>query len=236
MVKSVDQNEQPSPPHSEKICRSSAASSSSCKYKGVRRRKWGKYVSEIRLPNSRERIWLGSYDTAEKAARAFDAALFCLRGRKAKFNFPDNPPEIPNGGSLSPGAIQDAAALFAQSAHMDPPVSRVHNSDSQSDSSSASDVFLLNVGSPSTSLSYGAAHMDNEFLEIPLDHAFLDQFLAVGNENNVPDYGLFSGFDDFSIPHVDYYCPDTNNSEGISSPLWDFQDLISPTFLSKKLW
>ena len=45
----------------------------------MRKRKWGKWVSEIRLPNSRGRIWLGSHDTQEKAARAFDAALYCLR-------------------------------------------------------------------------------------------------------------------------------------------------------------
>ncbi|QHO57580.1 Ethylene-responsive transcription factor [Arachis hypogaea] len=70
---------------------------SDLKYKGVRKRKWGKYVSEIRLPNSRQRIWLGSYDTAEKAARAFDAAMFCLRGAAAKFNFPGAPPEIAGG-------------------------------------------------------------------------------------------------------------------------------------------
>ncbi|CAN4097707.1 unnamed protein product [Withania somnifera] len=83
------------------------------KYKGVRLRKWGKWVSEVRLPNSRERIWLGSYDTAEKAARAFDAAQFCLRGRKAKFNFPDSPPDISGGQRLSPAEIQAAAAKFA---------------------------------------------------------------------------------------------------------------------------
>ncbi|OVA11461.1 AP2/ERF domain [Macleaya cordata] len=90
-----------------------SSSSSSSQYKGVRKRKWGKWVSEIRLPNSRERIWLGSYDTPEKAARAFDAALFCLRGRGAKFNFPDNPPEIPGGQSLSRSEIQAAAAKYA---------------------------------------------------------------------------------------------------------------------------
>ncbi|KAF2304254.1 hypothetical protein GH714_028921 [Hevea brasiliensis] len=83
------------------------------KYKGVRKRKWGKWVSEIRLPNSRERIWLGSFDTAEKAARAFDAALYCLRGREAKFNFPDNPPDIAGGQSLSPQEIQVVAARYA---------------------------------------------------------------------------------------------------------------------------
>ncbi|XP_073132465.1 ethylene-responsive transcription factor ERF017-like [Henckelia pumila] len=208
MVKSVAQNEQPS--------------ESACKYKGVRRRKWGKYVSEIRLPNSRERIWLGSHDTAEKAARAFDAALFCLRGRKAKFNFPDNPPEIPGGQSLSPGAIQDAAARFAQSGHTGQPVSKTTDN---SDSLSSSDLFPQNVGSPSTSVSDGVAQLDNDFSEMPLDIAFLDRILVVGSENNVPECGLFSEFDDFLIPHVDYSWldTDTNTNEGIiSSSLWNF--------------
>lgn len=73
-------------------CSNTNNSSSTNKlYRGVRKRKWGKWVSEIRLPNSRERIWLGSYDTQEKAARAFDAALYCLRGSNASFNFPDTP-------------------------------------------------------------------------------------------------------------------------------------------------
>ncbi|KAL6606804.1 hypothetical protein ACP70R_042457 [Stipagrostis hirtigluma subsp. patula] len=68
------------------------------RYKGVRRRRWGRWVSEIRLPNSRERIWLGSYDTPEKAARAFDAAYVCLRGVPPDdadgLNFPGSPPAV----------------------------------------------------------------------------------------------------------------------------------------------
>lgn len=83
------------------------------RYKGVRLRKWGKWVSEIRLPNSRERIWLGSYDSPEKAARAFDAALYCLRGRHAQFNFPDSPPEIPGAQGLTHQEIRAVAARFA---------------------------------------------------------------------------------------------------------------------------
>ncbi|KAI3893981.1 hypothetical protein MKX03_025287 [Papaver bracteatum] len=49
-------------------------------YKGVRMRKWGKWVSEIRVPKSRDMIWLGSYETAEKAAKAYVAVVFCITG------------------------------------------------------------------------------------------------------------------------------------------------------------
>jgi hypothetical protein len=82
-------------------------------FMGIRMRKWGKWVSEIRMPNSKGRIWLGSYDTPEKAARAYDFAVYCLRGSKAKFNFPYSPPEFPCASSLSPPQIQAGAAKFA---------------------------------------------------------------------------------------------------------------------------
>ncbi|OVA19328.1 AP2/ERF domain [Macleaya cordata] len=85
-------------------------------FKGVRMRKWGRWVSEIRVPQSRSRIWLGSYDTAEKAARAYDAALYCLRGSQGKFNFPnDKRPELPDGSSttFSKTEIKAVASRFA---------------------------------------------------------------------------------------------------------------------------
>ncbi|KAL2458895.1 ethylene-responsive transcription factor Related to AP22-9-like [Forsythia ovata] len=84
------------------------------RFKGVRMRKWGKWVAEVRQPNSRDRIWLGSYDTAEEAARAYDAAVFCLRGPTAVMNFPDDPPDILSGCELSPPQIQVAASRHAR--------------------------------------------------------------------------------------------------------------------------
>ncbi|CAH8355864.1 unnamed protein product [Eruca vesicaria subsp. sativa] len=150
-------------------------SSLQSKYKGVRKRKWGKWVSEIRLPNSRERIWLGSFDTPEKAARAFDAAQFCLRGCKSDFNFPDNPPSISGGRSLTPPEIREAAARYANIAQDDVISTRGEESglsEIRPESPSVSEVDM----SSATTLDY--------------DLSFLDTLPS--------DFGMFPGFDDFS--------------------------------------
>ncbi|XP_022730709.1 ethylene-responsive transcription factor ERF017-like [Durio zibethinus] len=210
---------------------------SSSKYKGVRKRKWGKWVSEIRLPNSRERIWLGSYDSAEKAARAFDAALYCLRGRDAKFNFPENPPEIVGGRSLGPQEIQVAAARFANEVE----AGRTPGNDNDSNIITSNEPHSRNnnnagteqhTSSSSVSVSDGGVATQVEIHEIMDWSSFLSM---LDTNQRISDYGFYSGFshlpgDQFyppplSPPPIDDNVDDNQNGDdgfSQSSFLWNF--------------
>ncbi|GMI82907.1 dehydration response element-binding protein 26 [Hibiscus trionum] len=123
------------------------SSSSPCKkkYKGVRMRSWGSWVTEIRAPNQKTRIWLGSYSTPEAAARAYDAALLCLKGSSANLNFPITSSHYIPDSVLSPKSIQKVAAAaansFVDSATATPPISPPPSSSMSSSSSPSDQVF-----------------------------------------------------------------------------------------------
>ncbi|KAF3329366.1 ethylene-responsive transcription factor ERF019-like protein [Carex littledalei] len=84
------------------------------KYKGVRRRRWGKWVSEIRVPGTSTRLWLGSYAAPEAAAVAHDTAVFFLRGPgplpASSMNFPWRIGGAYMWAPLSPGSVQTVAS------------------------------------------------------------------------------------------------------------------------------
>ena len=123
-------------------------------------------------------IAVRGFDSPEKAARAFDAAAFCLRGSSAKFNFPDQPPNIPGGRSLSPSEIQAAATHYANLPHSYP------NHYFESPPGSVADI----AGPTETYNSRSSS-----------------SFLLEDNESHVTDYGIFPGFDDYFMrpPPID---------------------------------
>ncbi|CAM8914568.1 unnamed protein product [Rhodiola kirilowii] len=71
------------------------------KFRGVRQRHWGSWVSEIRHPLLKRRVWLGTFETAEEAARAYDQASVLMSGRNAKTNFPVDQTDNNNNNSTT---------------------------------------------------------------------------------------------------------------------------------------
>ncbi|GJR64739.1 dehydration-responsive element-binding factor 1 [Tanacetum coccineum] len=83
-------------------------------YRGVRSREYGKWVCEVRHPITQSRVWLGTHDTADMAARAHDVAVLALRGPTACINFADSVWRLPIPKSSDVLDIRKAAAEAAK--------------------------------------------------------------------------------------------------------------------------
>nr|QIZ31312.1 ethylene-responsive transcription factor 17 [Larix kaempferi] len=183
-------------------------------YKGIRLRKWGRWASEIRVPRSRQKIWLGSYETPEQAARAYDAAVYCLKGSNAKLNFPDSVPNIPSASSLTPKQIQHSALKYAMGQTPSAQPSPNTNKEKPASPSQLSSLLEAELASDK-----------QQILEEQQDSTLWKSMFAASDGPELPNLEKIPSIDPVSTLDFIQILLEQPQEGYITTDLWNFQDV-----------